>query len=68
MIGKLKRSLKERCPECGSILQVRAREVLKIEKGVEFYVYEDYIACSNRNCGYEKEIDKKSGRKHINPS
>lgn len=59
MIGKLKKSINERCPLCGSVLQIRVYQNKTLQKGNEIYVDEEYIACSNPNCDYEREIPKK---------
>lgn len=63
MIGRLKRSLGERCPECRSILQIRVRDIGEIRNGVQVVISEEYIACSNKNCGYEKEMEQKRIRR-----
>jgi len=62
MIGRLKRSTKERCPVCDKILQIRVRDVRMMRKGIEVIVPEDYIACSNKNCFYERYIEQKRRR------
>jgi hypothetical protein len=63
MIGRLKRSLSERCPECKSILQIRVRDIKEIRNGIQVLVSEEYIACSNRNCEYEREMEQKRIRR-----
>ena len=63
MLGKLKRSLKERCPECGKILQIRTIDIQVIENGIQVSVPEEYIACSNKNCDYEREVEQKRRRR-----
>jgi len=63
MIGRLKRSLSERCPECKSILQIRVRDISEIRNGIPVVVAEEYIACSNKNCGYEREMEQKRIRR-----
>jgi hypothetical protein len=63
MIGKLKRSLKERCPQCGKILQLRVIEVKSMENGVPITIPEEYIACSNKNCDYERDVEQKRRRR-----
>lgn len=63
MIGRLKRSLSERCPECRNILQIRVRDIKEIRNGVYVLVSEEYIACSNKNCDYEREIEQKRIRR-----
>ncbi len=63
MIGRLKHSLKEKCPECGKILQVRVIEKKSMEKGVEIIIPEEYICCSNKNCDYERKMEQKRKRR-----
>jgi hypothetical protein len=63
MIGRLKRSLSERCPECRSILQIRIRDIKEIRNGVWVVASEEYIACSNKNCEYEREMEQKRIRR-----
>jgi hypothetical protein len=62
MIGKLKRSLKERCPLCGKILQIRVLELSSIRNGVPITTEEEYISCSNPNCDYERAMEQKRRR------
>lgn len=61
--GKLKKTLKERCPICNKVLQIRTMSYSGIIKGVPFEAEEEYIACSDPNCFYEKELDKKNRKK-----
>ena len=63
MIGRLKRSLNKRCPECKSILQIRVRDISEIRNGIQVVIQEEYIACSNKNCDYEREIEQKRIRR-----
>jgi hypothetical protein len=63
MIGRLKRSLSERCPECKNILQIRVRDIKEIRNGIQVLVSEEYIACSNKNCRYEREMEQKRIRR-----
>jgi len=63
MGSKLRKTIGERCPECGFPLQIRSRSVKRIEKGLIFYVDEEYIACSNKYCLYEKDTYKPNVRK-----
>lgn len=63
MIGKLKRSLNERCPECKSMLQIRTIDIQEIRDGGLVYVAKEYICCSNKNCPYEREIEQKRIRR-----
>jgi hypothetical protein len=63
MIGRLKRSLNRRCPECKSILQIRVRDITELRNGIQVIVQEEYIACSNKNCEYEIEMEQKRIRR-----
>lgn len=63
MIGKLKHSLKERCPECGKILQLRVIDVRSVEKGVAVILSKEYVACSNKACDYERAVEQKRRRR-----
>lgn len=63
MIGKLKRTLKERCPECGSLLQLREVSRKELYHGAFVFVSEEIVICSNKNCLYEKEIEQKRRRR-----
>ena len=58
-IGKYKRSLKERCPECNKILEIRTRKSHYLNKGIETFSLIEYICCSNPRCTYEREINRK---------
>lgn len=59
MIGKLKKSLNERCPECGKILQIRTTSQWGLENGTEAIIESEYVCCSNKNCDYERSVEKK---------
>jgi len=50
MIGRLKHSLKERCPECGKILQLRAIDIKAMDNGIEITIPKEIICCSNQTC------------------
>lgn len=63
MIGKLKRSLKERCPECGKVLEIRVTDIKVIENGNPVHISEEHINCSNKNCDYEREVEQKRRRR-----
>jgi hypothetical protein len=63
MIGKLKHSLKERCPECGKVLQLRMFEITSMRDGVEIVTPKEYIACSNKSCDYEQDVEQKRRRR-----
>jgi len=63
MIGKLKRSLKERCPDCGKVLQLRVMDIRAIINGDEVLVPKEYISCSNPNCDYERDVEQKRRRR-----
>jgi ssDNA-binding Zn-finger/Zn-ribbon topoisomerase 1 len=63
MIGRLKHSLKEKCPECGKILQVRVIDIKTMENGIPISLPKEYIACSNKNCDYERGVEQKRRRR-----
>ena len=63
MLGKLKRSLKERCPQCGKILQIRVFDISSMHSGYPIIIPTEYICCSNPNCDYERKMEQK--KKHI---
>jgi ssDNA-binding Zn-finger/Zn-ribbon topoisomerase 1 len=63
MFGKLKHSLKERCPECGKILQIRVLDEPSLENGIPVILEKEHIYCSNPNCDYERKIEQKRRRK-----
>jgi len=64
MIGRLKHSIKERCPECGKVLQVRVQDVISMVKGVETSFPLEYICCSNYEvCVYERTLKQKRRRR-----
>ena len=62
MIGKLKHSLKERCPECGSVLQLREISETAIVNGFIAEVAREVICCSNKSCYYQREVEEKRRR------
>lgn len=62
MFGKFKKSLNRRCPSCNSILEIRVRYEKTLRKGIEVEIPIEYIACSNRGCYYEEEIEQKKRR------
>lgn len=59
MKGKLKRTLQERCPHCGSVLQVRCRTEEALLKGRKLKKGIDYVSCSNESCDYERKMTQK---------
>jgi hypothetical protein len=63
MIGRLKHSLKERCPECGKVLQLRVKDTDTMKDGIEITVPIEYIACSNKSCDYERSVEQKRRRR-----
>lgn len=63
-IGKFKRFLKDRCPICNCILEIRVFEDGTLVKGVMCTTPYEYIICSNLTCGYEKNIEQRR-RKHL---
>jgi hypothetical protein len=61
MNGKLKRTLKDHCPECRDNLQLRVLYVKGMNKGVDIVIPEEHIVCPS--CGYEKLSEKTNKRK-----
>lgn len=61
-LGRLKRSLKQRCPDCNHVLQIRIRENVQMVRGEDILEETDYIVCS-AECGYESEIKEQKKRK-----
>lgn len=59
-LGRLKKTLKEKCPICSKNLQIRARKFIVVEFGEDIEKEKEYIRCSNLSCDYERGIDKKS--------
>lgn len=67
-LGKLKRTLSEKCPFCNKPLQVRARIRKSYnDEGEEIETEKPYIRCSNITCDYEdlniKNRNKKEKKK-----
>ena len=60
-IGKLKKTLKERCPDCGKNLKVRERKLSCVEDGEDVVIGVEYIVCDF--CGYEEEVENKKRRR-----
>ena len=63
MRGKLKKTLKERCPECGKVLELRSYEVKSYSRGREVSRQQEYICCSNHECYYERGVEPKRVRR-----
>jgi hypothetical protein len=63
VIGRLKHSLKERCPECGKVLQLRVQDIKALANGIPVTIPEEYVCCSNKNCDYEREVEQKRKRR-----
>lgn len=64
-VGRLKRTLKDRCPKCSHVLQLRAKEKKYMLDGVEMATEEDFIACSScsyKTSGISKKTDKDAWR------
>ena len=57
-LGKLRRVLKEPCPQCGSLLQLRSQSFPLMERGEEYTVRKDKIVCPK--CLYERRPEKAS--------
>lgn len=65
MLGKLKRTLKDKCPECKKVLQLREKQEDTFIKGFPVTTASEYIYCPS--CGYEEEIKQKKRRVEENP-
>jgi uncharacterized protein with von Willebrand factor type A (vWA) domain len=65
MLGKLKRTIKEHCPECESkTLEVRIIEEIKFVEGDKSeYKQSELLFC--KQCGYEQEYKDKKKRKPV---
>jgi hypothetical protein len=61
-LGRLKRSMKEKCPNCGHTLQLRVREEMQLVRGEEQINEVEYIVCPIDNCEYEAEIKEPKKR------
>ena len=61
-IGKLKRTIGEKCPVCNSQLQLRVRDIPAVISGLSVSTQEEIIICSNQSCEYER-MPKKKKRK-----
>jgi hypothetical protein len=61
-LGRLKRSMKEKCPNCGHTLQLRVREEMQLVRGEEQVNEVEYIVCPIDNCEYEAEIKEPKKR------
>ena len=61
-LGRLVRTLKDKCPLCHNPLQLRARTNSQLVRGVEVVTEKKYISCSV--CDYEKSEAKQKGKKH----
>ena len=66
MIGKLKHTLKEKCPDCNKMLQVRVIEKESIEDGNSVTVPLELICCSDKNCDYQRGMKQKRIRRKNN--
>jgi hypothetical protein len=59
-LGKLKKTLKEKCKNCGGILQIRTYQESCIEDGEDYLKDMDVIEC--RTCDYTEEVEPKRKR------
>jgi RNase P subunit RPR2 len=59
-LGKLKKTLKEKCKNCGGLLQVRTYQESRVEDGEDYLQDVDYIEC--KNCDFTNEIEPKRKR------
>lgn len=61
VLGKLKHTLKERCPHCKAVLQLRTKSVFGEEKGVPVSSSLEFKYC--KLCKYTEEIEPKRKRR-----
>jgi hypothetical protein len=59
-LGKLKKTLKEKCKNCGGLLQVRTYQESRVEDGEDYLQDVDYIEC--KNCDFTNEVEPKRKR------
>lgn len=62
-LGRLIRTLKEKCPVCTHPMQLRARKIISLLRGVETIEEEEYKCCSV--CDFESEIRDHKKRKQV---
>jgi hypothetical protein len=62
-LGRLKRTLSEKCPCCGKALQLRVRQTDNLLRGETIIEEEEYKQCSV--CDYEEEIKNPKKRKMV---
>jgi DNA-directed RNA polymerase subunit M/transcription elongation factor TFIIS len=60
-LGRLKHSLRGKCPDCKGTLQLRVRDIRAVDEGIEITKPEEYIACSK--CDYEQDVEQKRKRR-----
>lgn len=56
-LGKLKRSINRKCPDCKHALQIRTRELIQLVRGEENTFKVDYIYCPS--CEFEESMEQK---------
>jgi hypothetical protein len=59
-IGRLRKTLKDKCAECGGVIQIRVYQEPEIEDGEEIWVDKEYRYCVN--CGELGEVKPKRKR------
>lgn len=59
MYGKFKKTLDRKCPYCGRNLEIRVHYEQSLINGIEAEIPIEYIACSDRGCFYEEEMEQK---------
>jgi hypothetical protein len=60
MLGRLKRTLKRKCPDCGRPLQLRSFGVHIVN---EQRIFDDEIIICSICCGYEEKVVPEKKRK-----
>jgi len=62
-LGRLIRTLNEKCSECAHPMQLRGRKIIQIVRGLEEETEEEYKICSF--CSLEVEIPLRDRKKRV---
>jgi DNA-directed RNA polymerase subunit M/transcription elongation factor TFIIS len=62
-LGRLKRTLSEKCPSCSKPMQLRVRQIENLQRGEIITEEDEYKKCSV--CDYEEEIKNPKKRKVV---
>lgn len=64
-LGRLVRTLGEKCKFCGRPLQLRARKGYSMFMGEQILNEVEYIHCSNPDCDFEREVEQKKRKQKM---